>query len=299
MSSRFFGQYLIQRGRITSQQLFSALQTQKGVAAPIGILALERNWLAADQIKTVLAAQQNSNYRFGELAVSAGLLTQEQVNDLLKSQDHSHRVLLGNALLSKGYLTIDTLQKEFKAYEEAEEELAAELTRTFDRLRHKDVVQTFTDLMIIMFTRFAKEELKIERCELGKEQIRVFRWMLSQQINGPGIEFNCVLFVPPKVMFQMASTMLDEPINDPNDLALEASKEFMSIATGNACARLLRTGLALELHAPEICETTSAPFRLDGDEIVCIHMASPSSSFDMAFSFARGLQLGQFPNSNE
>jgi CheY-specific phosphatase CheX len=234
-------------------------------------------------------AQQNSNYRFGELAVSSGLLTQEQVNDLLKQQDHSHRVLLGDALLSKGYVSIDTLEKEFKAYEKAEEELAAELTRKFDRLRHKNLVQTFTDLMIIMFTRFAKEELKIERCELGKEYIRVFRWILSQRISGPEVEFICFLSVPPRVMLQMASTMLDEPINAPNDFALEASKEFMRIATGNACARLLQTGVALELHAPEVHETSRAPLPLDGEEIICVSMVSPNSSFDMAFSFAGGL----------
>ena len=53
MSSRFFGQYLLEKGRITSQQLSSALDTQKAATPPIGILALEKGWLTAEQIKQI------------------------------------------------------------------------------------------------------------------------------------------------------------------------------------------------------------------------------------------------------
>ena len=95
MSSRFFGQYLLEKGRITSQQLSTALDSQKAVTAPIGILALEKNWLTAEQIKHILDLQKKTNYRFGELAVRSGFLTQPQVDELLRDQDLSHRVLLG------------------------------------------------------------------------------------------------------------------------------------------------------------------------------------------------------------
>jgi hypothetical protein len=36
MSSRFFGQYLLEKGRITSQQLLDALEYQKNITTPIG-----------------------------------------------------------------------------------------------------------------------------------------------------------------------------------------------------------------------------------------------------------------------
>ena len=47
MSARFFGQYLLEKGRINSQQLLTALELQKTVLMPIGIMALERGWLGA------------------------------------------------------------------------------------------------------------------------------------------------------------------------------------------------------------------------------------------------------------
>ena len=77
--------------------------------------------------------------------------------------------------------------------------------------------------MLMMFTRFGKQDIIIERCESGKEKVRLFRWVISQKIAGENVEFNCLLSVPPKLLLQMASTMLDENIIAADDLALDAS----------------------------------------------------------------------------
>jgi hypothetical protein len=270
MNSRFFGQYLLEKGRITSQQLFTALDSQKAVTSPIGILALEKNWLTSEQIKHILDLQKKTNYRFGELAVSSGYLTQAQVDELLRHQDISHRVLLGEVLVAKGYLSLEALEREFKEYDKEEEKLSSELAAAFEKVRNKDLVKTFTDLMMIMFTRFAKQELKIEQCEIGKEKVRLFRWILS---------------VPPKVMLHMASTMLDETVSAPDELDLDASKEFVNIANGNACARLSTNGLDLKMEPPEVYETTSKPYTFQAKDVVCVHLASPDAKLDVAFEF--------------
>jgi CheY-specific phosphatase CheX len=246
---------------------------------------LEKNWLTSEQIKKLLALQRQTTYRFGELAVSSGVLTQAQVNELLKNQDLSHRVLLGDALLAHGYLSIEALETEFKEYEREEERRAAEIADAFNNLRYKPVVETFTDLLIIMFRRFANEELKIERCEIGKEKIRVFRWLFRQTICGSDIEFNCLLSVPPKVVLQMASTMLEESVTTVNDFALEASKEFVSIANNNACVRLTSSGVSFDTKPLEVYETTATPYPFDSEEAVCIHLASVNATFDMVFEF--------------
>jgi CheY-specific phosphatase CheX len=285
MSSRFFGQYLLEKGRITSQQLSTALDSQKSVTSPIGILALEKGWLTADQIKQILDSQKRTNYRFGEQAVLSGLLTQAQVEALLNEQETSHRVLLGEVLVSKGYLTLDALEREFKEYDKEEAKLSSELAAAFEKVRNRDLVKTFTDLIMIMFTRFAKQELKIERCESGKDKVRLFRWVFSQKVAGENVEFTCLLSVPPKVLLHMASTMLDETVSAPDDLALDASKEFVNIANGNACARLSEHGLNLTMKPPEVYETTAKPYPFNAKDVVCVHLASPDAKLEVAFEF--------------
>jgi CheY-specific phosphatase CheX len=285
MNSRFFGQYLLEKGRITSEQLVTALEQQKTIRAAIGTLALERGLLTAEQIKQILNQQRKTGIRFGEQAVAMGSLTQTQVDELLQEQQASHRVLLGEVLVMKGYLTLEMLEKEFKDYKIAEEKVASEVSDAFGKLLHKNLVKTFTDLMILMFTQFAKQNIKIERCEMGKDKVRLFRWVISQKIAGSNVDFKYLLSVPAKLLLQMASTMLDDNINTADELALDATKEFVNIANGNACAKLSEDGMSLTMLPPEVYETTTMPYALQASEVVCVHLVSPDSKLEVAFEF--------------
>ncbi|HSK29163.1 MAG TPA: chemotaxis protein CheX [Candidatus Limnocylindria bacterium] len=285
MSSRFFGQYLLEKGRITSQQLLDALEYQKNITTPMGTMALEREWMTAEQIKQVLQQQRRNNLRFGEISVAFGFLTQAQVNELLEDQETTHRVRLGEALVIKKYLTLETLEKELKDYNKEAETFASEVSAGFKTVAHKEIVSTFTDLMLMMFRRFGKQDIIIERCESGKDKVRLFRWVISQKIAGETGEFNCLLSVPPKLLLQMASTMLDENVSTADELTLDASKEFVNIANGNACARLSEQGVSLTMMPPEVYETTTTPYPLQDNEVVCVHLAAPDAKLEVAFEF--------------
>jgi CheY-specific phosphatase CheX len=285
MSTRFFGQYLLEKGRITSQQLLDALERQKGIMMPIGTIALERGLLTAAQVKAVLEQQKRSNLRFGEIAVGLGYLTQAQLDELLDEQETSHRVRLGEALVSRGHIALETLEKELKDYNKESEKFATEVSTAFANVAHKQIVKTFTDLMLMMFTRFGKQDIIIERCETGKDKVRLFRWVISQKIAGQDVEFNCLLSVPPKLLLQMASTMLDETVNNADELALDASKEFVNIANGNACAKLSEDGVNLKMMPPEVYETTTTPYPLNAKDVVCVHLAAPDAKLEVAFEF--------------
>jgi len=285
MSTRFFGQFLLERGRITSQQLLAALELQKSIPMPIGILALERGWLSATQITDILDQQKRKTSRFEDLAVQLGYLTQAQSDELLQIQETSHRVRLGEALVLKGFITLESLDRELKEYNKETEKFSSEVSNAFGALAHKDIVTTFTDLMLLMFTRFGKQDIIIERCESGQEKVRRFRWVISQKIAGENVEFNCLLSVPPKLLLQMASTMLDDTISSADELALDASKEFVNIANGNACAKLSEYGVNLTMLPPEIYETTTTPYPFQAKDVVCVHLASPDAKLDVAFEF--------------
>jgi CheY-specific phosphatase CheX len=284
MSAKFFGQYLLEKGRITSQQLVDALEYQKSITAPIGALALDQGLLTVDQIKLILGRQLKSERRFGELAVSLGLLTQARVDELIQTQS-SHKLLLGEALMVKGYISVETLERELKEYKKEEDKLSTQLNATFNTIGNKQIVKTFTDLMVMMFNNFGQQDIKVEQCEMGKENIRLFRWVISQKIAGENVEFNCLLSVPPKLLLQMASTMLDEIISTADELALDATKEFVNIANGNACAKLSENGVALTMLPPEVYETTTKPYTVQAQNVVCVHLACPDSKLEVAFEF--------------
>ena len=284
MSAKFFGQYLLEKGRISSQQLVDGLEYQKSISSPMGALALDHGLLTADQVKMILGRQWKTEKRFGELAVSLGLLAQAQVDELLQAQS-SHKLLLGEALMVKGYISVETLERELREYKREEDKLSTQLNATFNTIGNKQIVKTFTDLMVMMFNNFGQQDIKVEQCETGKEKVRLFRWVISQKIAGENVEFNCLLSVPPKLMLQMASTMLAENIITTDELALDATKEFVNIANGNACAKLSEDGVDLTMLPPEVYETTTKPYLLQNREIICVHLASPDAKLEVAFEF--------------
>ena len=94
-----------------------------------------------------------------------------------------------------------------------------------------------------------------------------------------------MLSVPPKLLLQMASTMLDETISTPDELALDATKEFLNIANGTACAKLSEDGVSLTMLPPEVYETTTTPYPLQTKDVVCVHLAAPDAKLEVAFEF--------------
>ena len=283
-TTRFFGQYLLEKGRITSQQLLDALECQNDSTAPIGAMALEKGLLTAAQLRQALD-QRKRNQSFRDTVSEMGLLKPAQIDAMLQGGELPHRLMLGEALLLKGYIALETLDKELKEYQKESERMSAEIAQAFSNLAHKNIVKTFTDLILTMFTQFGKQNIIIERCETGKEKVRLFRWVISQKIAGENVQFNCVLSVPPKLLLQMASTMLDETISAPDEIALDATKEFLNIANGTACAKLSEDGVSLKLQPPEVFETTTTPYPLQAKDVVCVHLAAPDSKLEVAFEF--------------
>ena len=61
MNAKFFGQYLLEKGKITAQQLVDAVESQKSVHTPLGALAIEKEILAAGQVQKIHDEQRRTD----------------------------------------------------------------------------------------------------------------------------------------------------------------------------------------------------------------------------------------------
>jgi len=285
MNAKFFGQYLLEKGKITAQQLVDAVESQKSVHTPLGALAIEKEILAAGQVQKIHDEQRRTDRRFGELAVSMGFITHPQLIELIEVQA-SRKVLLGEVLVSKGFVDLEELEKELRTYQQEQERISAEVSAFFNQVLHRDIVENFTDLTMKMFTRFVNQTMKIELCEMGKDKVKLYDWTVAQKIQGDGVEFTSLLCVPTDFLLQMASSMLNQPITKENEVVIDAAKEFMNITNGNSCAKLSGYGLSLRMTPPEVYETARNPYPAGkANEAVCVHLISPDTSLDIAFEF--------------
>ena len=86
MYAQFFGNYLLSKRAVSSEQLIKAIEEQHTKHTKIGTLAVHMNYMNASQVNSILIRQTHENKRFGELAIEEGYLTKEQVDILLHKQ---------------------------------------------------------------------------------------------------------------------------------------------------------------------------------------------------------------------
>ena len=115
MSVRFLGQFMLERGTITAQQLQAATEAQRASNPLLGELAVREGLLTAAQAQRIHQHQRSDDRRFGDIALDLGLLDDARLQWLLATQQAS-RKLLGQVLLEQGALDQATLSAELDAH---------------------------------------------------------------------------------------------------------------------------------------------------------------------------------------
>lgn len=116
MYAQFFGNYLLSKRAVTSEQVIQAMEEQHIRHLKLGTLAIHAGYMDAAQVDDVLMRQAQECKRFGELAVEAGYLTNEQVEDLLSQQIPIY-LLIGQQLVENGALTNAQLEELITSYQ--------------------------------------------------------------------------------------------------------------------------------------------------------------------------------------
>ena len=115
MSSKFFGQFLLERGVINKDQLLKALDTQRESNRMLGEIAVSMDLIDEKQAWGINQKQRIEDKKFGEIAIEMGLLNDEQIEQLLERQK-SERKLFGEILVEQGVLDQQSLETELSVH---------------------------------------------------------------------------------------------------------------------------------------------------------------------------------------
>ncbi|MEI6305818.1 MAG: hypothetical protein WCP33_03255 [Deltaproteobacteria bacterium] len=119
MSQQFFGQYLVENGVITSEQLANALGMQEFSNCSFGEIANRMGILSSEEIIRINRLQQTEDLLFGEAAIQLGLLSVEQEKVILASQKENH-LFIGEALTATGCISAEQLVKHLNNFEQVQ-----------------------------------------------------------------------------------------------------------------------------------------------------------------------------------
>ena len=106
MVEYILGNYLVETGKITKEQLTKALINQDSVRIKLGLIAVAEGMMTLDQTAEVNRLQALMDMRFGDIAVQKGYLTEEQVGKLLKKQGNTYLSFV-QSLVDNDYLDME------------------------------------------------------------------------------------------------------------------------------------------------------------------------------------------------
>ncbi len=115
MKKLFLGEYLIQKGLISEEDIYEALQLQNKRTPTIEMVALKLKFLTMKQVFVVLTEQAGSDLTFFEVCQRKGFLSREQCDEVLKKRELK-KEHIGKLLVELKLIAKEDLQRELKEF---------------------------------------------------------------------------------------------------------------------------------------------------------------------------------------
>ncbi|MBI5177936.1 MAG: response regulator [Nitrospinae bacterium] len=168
MKESGFGEYLVNKGLITREQLNKSLIHQNK-SRLLGEIAVEEHYLTArDLSEVIMYMESRPGVMLGEAAISLGYLTAPQLRYLLDVRTR-RKIPIGQLLVKSGYLTEEALNREIVGYDSKR--------RRVHRILVCESTKTVSRLLKMMLTKYGFEVLEAKN---GAEALEVARRELPE-----------------------------------------------------------------------------------------------------------------------
>lgn len=243
MFTQFFGNYLLNQNLVTPSQLIECLQAKSNTRMKLGVLAINAGYMTSSQVEIVHMKQSTMDKRFGDIAVELGFVTSDQIDTLLSQQPQGY-LLLGQALVDKGYMDNAGFENAINAYKnrfslsdedikEGENEKTesmidslVDLSKTTDR----DLFKEYIVLLMNNLIRFTGDDFTPLDSEYTISASSD-NFITTQNITG-SFSTNTALVTDEETLIKFASRYAGEEINDMNEYVSAAACDFMNLHNG-------------------------------------------------------------------
>jgi CheY-specific phosphatase CheX len=258
VSAPFFGQFLLERGAISGEQLVRAVAIQDTTNVLLGTRAIDAGLMNASQVEEINALQRSVDRRFGELAVERGYLSEDQLKGLLSRQKEA-RLMLGEALLKIGALDNARLADELAAFKRESQRVPGTVAEIYDGLPGSEVLEIVTDVTAKMFQRILHTFVRPGSCFGADFKLAPVGYTIHQRIRG---EVNALvaLDVSAAMVRMIGGKLLGMEVTTIDADTLDGAAEFVNVVCGNVCARLSSAGRKVELDPPSVHDWSGGAF---------------------------------------
>lgn len=269
-SVKFFGQFLLDRGVVSREQLLDALLLQGERNQPLGAYAVQKGYITHADAERVNLAQRSMDAPFGDVAMELRLMTGDEVEELLQLQRRAH-LRLGEALLHQGALDETRLTTEVEAFRADQAAFQTGIIEFPPGIPDADLLSIPVDLTSKLLLRVAGIRTKLDSAELLSDLPSADLVTASVSFSG-AINTEYVL----SVSYDIATTIA-ERMTGKSHRRQEAVKELCHVVCGSATGKLAHAGKRVDI-TPALA---GAPMLREGDKGVCIHMPPAEGTIEL------------------
>ena len=262
MVEYMLGNYLVETGRITKEQLIDVIDKQDTVRVKLGLLAVSEGMMTAQQAEEIGLLQAAQDKRFGDIAVEVGYLTQDQVGRLLKKQGGTYLSFMQN-LMDEDLIDmdeIDLLVNDFKnAYNYSNSDFEAIKSDEVERILPfllPEEAEEYQELICMVVRMIIRQ---IDRHMYLGQGVMVDTFpeeaLALQKMEGEGGLVDC-FSERNGALLKLCSVYGQEEFGSLNLDALDAAGELLNCSNGMYLADLSKMGRTLELMPPEYAAPT-------------------------------------------
>lgn len=262
MVEYILGNYLVETGQITNEQLTDTLKKQDSVRVKLGLIAVAEGMMTLAQTEEVNRLQAVMDKRFGDIAVSKGYLTDDQIGKLLKKQGDAYMTFI-QTLVDSGYLTmieVDNLLESFrvaKGFSNSEiDAIKSDQVERIVPLYIPEAGKKFTDIITICVRTLIR--LMDRHVYVGNAQmVHAFpaEGQVSQSLIGPEGIISCFSELD-GALLNLARKFGQEDFEQLDMDALDAAGETLNCINGLYASAESRNGTFLELMPPDYDDVT-------------------------------------------
>lgn len=259
MFSQFFGNYLLENQKITTEQYSSCMKYIAANRVKLGLLAESEGLLARKQANELNYLQMENDRQIGDLAVARGYLTESDIKYLLRCQGNPYLIFV-QALEENNYMTRDEIDECVAAYQKAngfsDKTLDAIKNANIERLLpafadiEDERYQTLLGLSLRNIIRFINSYIRLEKGKFVTSHSA--RYLVYQKLSG---DFNVLIGFSSDDdgILALADGYAKEVFDIVDEDALDSVGEFVNCVSGLYAAELSYQDVLIDMLPPEYC----------------------------------------------
>jgi len=286
MKPRFFGQFLIDNGYITQQQLFKGLEYQQEHMSRIGEIAIQKGYMTTKEVEKIVLEQRRTDKLFGEIAILTGLLNFNQLETILTIQKFNH-LYLGEALVEAGFLTKGQIDMYLSEYHKDQRPLASLAKAIPDELEIKDEVFIMLDIAVKIFRRMANLLLKIGTGNIIEDKVKNLYAITSIHFTGCS-DMRFLLNLSKEVADEITKILYNNRDIVCDDFTVcDCIGEVNNIICGNSSSYILEHGKKYYISPPgSILSSKEDYFEIqDGKKMVVFPSSVPIGELEIGIEW--------------